>query len=46
MDRIGLRTLPEAVLVAAAAGLRPPRIASGKPIDDLKVLAFPPSPRL
>jgi len=27
MERLGARTLPEAVLVAAAAGLRPPRIA-------------------
>jgi len=29
MERLGARTLPEAVLVAAAAGLRPPRSGEG-----------------
>jgi FixJ family two-component response regulator len=29
MERLGARTLPEAVLVAAAAGLRPPRFGEG-----------------
>jgi FixJ family two-component response regulator len=29
MERLGARTLPEAVLAAAAAGLRPPRSGGG-----------------